>query len=257
MKINTWMIAASLLLGSAMSHGAFAFSIPATAQAQAASKLAHIQLKAAQGQAEAQYLLGLMYVSGRFVAQDTLLGPQWLIRAAEQGHLKAVQTIADLSFDGKLIDKDLAQAERWYQQLAAQGDTRATFRLGFIYASGGHGVVRNCGKAVDYFLAVGDNVALGNASWILATCPESEYRNGDKAMAIAKGLVAANNQDPTHLDNLAAAYAEIGDFNAAVNIQQQAIHALKQMADQHRFDEFQLRLQHYQQQKPYRETLPL
>lgn len=257
MKINVWVMAAGLLIGVMVTQSVQAFSVPQTEQASTASKLAHIQLKAAQGESEAQFLLGLMYLSGRFVVQDLPLGVNWVTEAAAQGHLKAAQTLADLAFDGKIIPRDLVLAEHWYQQLAAQDDKWAQFRLGFIYAAGGKGIERNCGKAVDYFLAVGDKISLGNVVWILSTCPEPEYRNGDKAIEIGKGLVAANNQDPTNLDNLAAAYAEIGDYTAAIDTQQRAIEALKQAAEQNRSVEFEARLQHYQQRKPYREVVPL
>ncbi|WP_258405071.1 tetratricopeptide repeat protein [Shewanella psychrotolerans] len=257
MKINAWIMAVVLLAGMSVSQGVLAFSLPQTEQSLKASKLAHIQLKATLGESEAQFLLGLMYLSGRFVEQDQNLGVKWVIKAAEQGHLKAAQTIADLAFDGKIIKRDLILAEHWYQQLADKDDKWAQFRLGFIYAAGGQGIERNCGKAVDRFLAVGDDVSLGNVVWILSTCPESEYRNGDMAIEIGKGLVAANNQDPTNLDNLAAAYAEIGDYTAAINTQQRAIEALKQTAEYNRYDEFEARLHHYQQQKPYREVIPL
>ncbi|MCE9677636.1 sel1 repeat family protein [Shewanella sp. AS1] len=240
-----------------MSQNVQAFSLPQTPEAVTASKLAYIQLKAAQGESEAEFLLGLMHLSGRFVETDVEQGVLWVQKSAEQGHEKAAKTLADLAFDGKLIPRNLALAEHWYRQLAIKEDKWAQFRLGFIYAAGGQGVVRNCGKAVDYFTSVGDQVSLGNVVWILSTCPESEYRNGDLALEIGKGLVAANIQDPTSLDNLAAAYAEVGDYTAAVDTQQRAIEALKQTAEQNRFDEFESRLHNYQQQKPYREALSL
>ena len=257
MKTSVWIKVASLIAAMAITSHAWAFSTPATESAAMASKLAHIQLKAAQGEPEAEFLLGLMYLSGRFVEQNQQLGAQWVSRAAEQGHEKAAQTIADLAFDGKIITRDLALAARWYLQLAAQENKWAQFRLGFIYAAGGEGVARNCGKAVDHFLAVGDEISLGNVVWILSTCPESKYRNGDRALEIGKGLVEANSADPTNLDNLAAAYAEIGDYTAAIDTQQRAIEALKQTAEQNRSSEFELRLQNYQQQQPYREVVPL
>ena len=41
---------------------------------------------AEQGNAEAQFNLGLMYFNGRGVAQDYKVAAQWYRRAAEQGH---------------------------------------------------------------------------------------------------------------------------------------------------------------------------
>ncbi|NRB24486.1 MAG: SEL1-like repeat protein [Shewanella sp.] len=247
----------TLIFTLVTSTAANAFSIPQPKTAVAASKVAHIQLKATQGKQEAQFLLGLMYLSGRFVSQDHLQGVKWISAAAEQGHAKAQQTLADLSFEGNIIERDLITAERWYLSLSEQGNKWAQFRLGFIYAAGGEGVERNCGKAVDRFNSVGDEVSLGNVAWILATCPEAKYRNGDKALELARSLVASDRQDPTNLDNLAAAYAETGDYNSAVETQQKAIDALKSSKMVNRSDEFEQRLQSYQQNKPFREIVPL
>ncbi|WP_420854429.1 sel1 repeat family protein [Shewanella zhuhaiensis] len=237
---------------------ASAFSLPRPAGDEAAGKLLHIEMRAANEDADAQFLLGLMYVSGRYVAQDAELGMQWIGRAANQGHGKAQQTLADLRFEGQLVNRNLAEAERWYLQMSLRGERWANFRLGFIYAAGGDGVERNCGRAVEQFQLAGDQVALGNAAWILATCPEAKYRDGSRAVTLALKLLSENANDPTNLDNLAAAYAELGDFNNAVAAQQRAIAALEHSKQTDlKAEEFHQRLKHYQQGKPYREVIPL
>jgi uncharacterized protein len=250
------VLALSLYLASGW-QTAQAFSLPSTPASQAATKLMQIQLKSQQGDPEAQFLLGLMNLSGRHMEKDVKAGLHWVEQAALQGHLKAQQTLADLSFEGKLFPRDLALAERWYLALSQAGDTWAHFRLGFIYSSGGNGVNRDCGKAVTQFSAVGDAVALGNVAWILATCPEAQYRDGSRAVQLSLQLLQDNQDDPAHLDNLAAAYAEVGDFSLAVQTQEKAIDALKQQAESASHDEFQRRLQHYQNKQAYREVISL
>lgn len=257
MKYKQWLLGLSLSAALGFSFTVQAFSIPQPANEIAASKLVHIQVKAAMGDADAQYLLGLMYLSGRFVEQETTTGVDWMVLAAEQEHEKAQQTLADLSFEGKLIPRDLSVAEHWYQAMSEQGSRWAQFRLGFIYASGGDGIERNCGKAITQFTLVGDDIALGNAAWILATCPEAQYRDGNKALALSLQLLKDNQNDPTHLDNLAAAYAEVGDFGAAISTQQKAIEALKATPELTKNDEFKQRLQSYEQKRAYREALRL
>nr|WP_227006762.1 tetratricopeptide repeat protein [Shewanella donghaensis] len=231
--------------------------MPVSLESQAATKLVHIQLRAAEGNTDAQFLLGLMSLAGRFVDQDIDQGIYWLEQAAAQDHVKAQQTLADLSFEGKMLPRDLAVAEKWYQTLAKQGDQRAHFRLGFIYSAGGDGIVRNCGKALEQFTKVGDAIALGNVAWILATCPEEEYRDGSRAVELALQLLENNSNDPTNLDNLAAAYAELGEFGLAVDTQEKAIEALKQNPEVAQSDEFIQRLEQYQQGRAYREIIPL
>ncbi|KPZ70135.1 Sel1 repeat protein [Shewanella sp. P1-14-1] len=256
-KLVNLGLACSLLFSGAAVLPAHAFSIPASLESQAASKLVHIQLRAADGNADAQFLLGLMNLAGRFVDQDTSQGLYWVEQAALQDHIKAQQTIADLSFEGNLLPRDLAVAEKWYQVLAEQGDSRAHFRLGFIYSAGGDGVERNCGRALEQFTQVGDAVALGNVAWILATCPEEQYRDGSRAVELSLQLLENNSDDPTNLDNLAAAYAELGEFELAVDTQQKAIEALEKNPTVAQSDEFIMRLEQYRQKQAYREIIPL
>ncbi|MGX9460768.1 sel1 repeat family protein [Shewanella sp. A14] len=256
-KLSQIGIVIYITLLSGLSLPVKAFVIPPSIESQSATKLVHIQLKAKQGDADAQFLLGLMHLSGRFVNQDTKQGMSWVNLAAKQHHLKAQQTLADLAFEGTLFPRDLALAEKWYLQMVAQGDKWAHFRLGFIYSAGGDGVVRNCGKAMEQFTAAGDAVSMGNIAWILATCPEAEYRDGSRAVSLSLTLLKQNQNDPTVLDNLAAAYAEIGDFTAAIDTQKKAIDALKNNPEIARSDEFILRLKQYQNNQAYREIIPL
>ncbi len=91
---------------------------------------------------------------------------------------------------------------------------------------------------------------------LLATCFEKSIRNANRAVTEAKiacELTHFRNVDC--LDTLAAAYAEAGDFNAAVESQAQA---LKMLLDSHmgrtkKAREFDTRLALYKVRKPARE----
>jgi tetratricopeptide (TPR) repeat protein len=84
-----------------------------------------------------------------------------------------------------------------------------------------------------------------------ATCPEDPLRNGKEALE--KSLTACELsrwQSYDAVDTLAAAYAEVGDFDRAVKYQTQAlnmkgVHALTRK-------KMQERLELYRQHKPYR-----
>jgi tetratricopeptide (TPR) repeat protein len=95
---------------------------------------------------------------------------------------------------------------------------------------------------------------LNGSAWFRATCPEATYRDGARAIASAtKACELSGWKEPGLLDTLAAAYAEAGNFAAAVKWQTKAI-ALE--TDAHEKAGFDARLKLYQAKKPYRDTKP-
>ncbi len=57
----------------------------------------------------------------------------------------------------------------------------------------------------------------GNLAWLLATCPNAEVRDGEKAVQLARGLAQSTGyEDPWALQTLAAACAEAGMFDEAL-----------------------------------------
>jgi tetratricopeptide (TPR) repeat protein len=95
-----------------------------------------------------------------------------------------------------------------------------------------------------------DSHALADFAWLLATCPDAKYRDQTAAVANAekaKGL--PGGKVPEIIDTLAAAYAESGDFEAAVKWQTKA----RDMAPQNEKAEYQSRLDLYKARKPYRD----
>lgn len=59
-------------------------------------------------------------------------------------------------------------------------------------------------------------------AWFYATCPSTQYRNGNKAVAFAEKSVSMEKVWH-NVDTLAAAYAEVGDFDKAVQSEEEAI----------------------------------
>jgi tetratricopeptide (TPR) repeat protein len=62
-----------------------------------------------------------------------------------------------------------------------------------------------------------DPDATNNLAWVLATSPDADIRNGPRAVQLAERAVQiTHGTDPVRLRTLAAAYAETGQFLAAV-----------------------------------------
>jgi len=69
-----------------------------------------------------------------------------------------------------------------------------------------------------------DNLRVLNAAaWALATCPDASLRNGAEAVTLAERAVKlTSGREPALLATLAAAYAEAGRFDKAVESEQRA-----------------------------------
>jgi tetratricopeptide (TPR) repeat protein len=95
----------------------------------------------------------------------------------------------------------------------------------------------------------GDVGAMGGAAWLLATCPDSEVRDGPRAVLFAQQAIAATQgRDANLLDTLAAAYAAAGEFAKAVSAQEKAIALMRDEATKNAFSQ---RLKLYQANQPY------
>jgi tetratricopeptide (TPR) repeat protein len=88
-------------------------------------------------------------------------------------------------------------------------------------------------------------------AWILAACPEPKFRDGLRAIASAKTACELTaGQGAFSWEALAAAYAEAGDFELAVQWQTKATAESNETGEARREQEARLEL--YRQKKPYR-----
>ena len=99
-----------------------------------------------------------------------------------------------------------------------------------------------------------DATAYCSRAWLWATCPETKYRDGKRAVESAtRACELSDWKDTNDLDTLAAAYAETGDFDAAVKWQERALDLLPKDAEESRKD-YGARLELYKAHKPYRDV---
>jgi tetratricopeptide (TPR) repeat protein len=95
-----------------------------------------------------------------------------------------------------------------------------------------------------------DAEAAAGDAWYLATARDDKVRDGHKAWELAgKACQTTNYKHPSYLGALAAAYAECGDFEQAVDYAKKAI----DLADGDEKDRLEAQLKLYEEKKPFRQ----
>lgn len=95
-----------------------------------------------------------------------------------------------------------------------------------------------------------DAALLNNLAWVLATSPDAEVRNGERAVELAtKACELTDYKMPHILSTLAASFAESGNFDTAIEWSQKAVN----MDDPENDEQLQKELASYQKKQPWRE----
>lgn len=219
-----WLCAASLVMGGCANRPPPAGEDTSPTQASATEEHSQEEIadfllvreQAETGDANAQLLLAEKLLAGIGTAADPARGLDWLQKSAASSHPPAQDLLAALFYRGAAgLPVDYRQARALMEK-----------------------------AVVHQYLP-----AINNLAWLLSTCPDPELRDGKRAVALLQPVI---DQSPQMLDTLAAAYAETGDFEQAVELQQKAIAALAKTADG-RLPDFVGRLLAYRAGRPWRD----
>jgi hypothetical protein len=101
-----------------------------------ASEIKGYRLAAKEGNAEAQFNLGLCYRRGEGVEQNDVEAFRWFQLAAEQGGALAQCNLGSSYYLGEGVEKSEDEAVRWFELAAEQGLAHAQHNLGFCYSTG-------------------------------------------------------------------------------------------------------------------------
>jgi hypothetical protein len=89
-----------------------------------------------QGNADAQFMLSIMYDGGYGVPQDYVEAAKWCRRAADQGHAAAQVNLGFMCTGGHGVPQDYTEALKWFRRAADQDNATAQFNLGVMYDKG-------------------------------------------------------------------------------------------------------------------------
>jgi len=168
-------------------------------------------LKAAQsGDRQAQYEIGSSLLVGHGCQCEENKALIWLERAAQADQSNAQVTLAQLALRGTPDAEDLKRAKFWLERAAASGD-----HDGMLYLSA-----------------------------LLAAAPVPEFRDPSRALTLLDKVKKDLGGDPTEFEIRAAAQAESGAFDKAVDNERKAIELARKL----RWDPspLQARLDRYQ-----------
>ncbi len=95
-----------------------------------------LDLAATQGVADAQFNLSVLYATGRGVPADKIKAADLLAKAATQGLPEAQYNLGIAYENGDGVASAPDQAAKWYQKAAAQNYAPAETSLAFLYLAG-------------------------------------------------------------------------------------------------------------------------
>lgn len=144
------MVITLLLVASTAWAGPFEDAASAYKSGDYVAAAKGFRLAAAQGNAKAQVILGVIYTSGQGVVQDYAEAVKWFRLAAAQGDATAQSSLGVTYVTGRGVVQDYAEAAKWYGLAAVQGNALAQFNLGVRYFTG-QGVIQDYVNAHMWF----------------------------------------------------------------------------------------------------------
>ena len=131
----------SLVEAASTPSGQSATTQHSIAQPPRPKSLAELRKLADQGDAEAQWQMGVRFHNAEGVPHDDAQAMQWFQRAAEQGHVTAQSALGAYYFAARGVPKDLSKAYFWSVIAMAQGDEISKGRLELLASQMTHAEV--------------------------------------------------------------------------------------------------------------------
>ena len=207
---------------------------------------------AEQNDPAAQYNLGELYRTGLGAQQSQTNAIFWYQKAADQRHKSASLFLARCYGKGRSVPQDSDKALALCLPFAKKGNAEGQYLVGLSYMYG-KGFDQDFYEASRWFeqsLEKEYDQTYQYYAWLLATCQEEQYRDGEKAVRLAEKAMALFPNDWTSTSILAAAYAENGQFDLAVEAQNKAI----ELVEEEDKEDARARLKAYENHRPWRES---
>lgn len=195
-----------------------------------ASGITLLTQAAATEHSDAAIYLAHVYYSGEGVDQDLDQARNYYVLASELDNNFARRSYARFLLDRTIEQDPDPRALVWLEELADDGDAEAMLLLGNFHARG-VGTDQNFRKAVSWYKKAvkssPENASIVNeVAWTLTVSHLDDLKRSDYARSIMDTMMSANADArgrPEYLDTWAAAYAAEGDFDRAIELQEDAL----------------------------------
>lgn len=85
----------------------------------------HVEIAAKKGLADAQHMIGKMYMGGQGVIKNYEKALYWLKKVAEQDHPGAAFEVAKFYYNGIVVNKDKSVADVFLKKAASLGHEKS------------------------------------------------------------------------------------------------------------------------------------
>jgi TPR repeat protein len=175
------------------------------------------------GNAESAFFIASTFAYGNLgVEKNIEKAKEWFLKSAEMGYVHGMFEIGKLLY----ADKSYAEAKPWFEKASTQGHGESFYRLSMYSIYDLTEDPFDCHKAYELMAQAelrGVKSAFNDHAWMLSTLPDKNCRNGQKAWKIFAELMELYGpMEPipwAYLDTKAAVFAEIAEFNEAINVQ--------------------------------------
>lgn len=176
--------ASTILISSGLCAGAdIAAAQHAYKEQDYAAALKESMPLAEQGNADAQLLVGRMYLMGQGVAKDAGQAIKWFQASAAQANADAQFMLGSMYL---LPQKDVAEGVKWMRLSAEQGNQDAQYVLGKVYIKGLQGLTRDPVQAEMWLRLSAKN----NLPFYEAELATAERQMSPDQIAMGKALAA-------------------------------------------------------------------
>lgn len=217
------------------------------------SGLPLLRQAAAGGHTGANLYLGHLSYQGRQVDQSYAEAGSYYLKAAQTDSPSAKKTYARFALDRRHSEQEHPQTVPWLTDLAdSEDDAEAMVLLGNLHARG-VGTPQNFRKARRWFTRAvkaseQDANIVNEVAWVLATSNLNDLKREAYALSLMTTLMESDEAArarPEYLDTWAASYAANGQFERAIDVQEEALEKAQEGNDPAVIEELESHLERF------------